>query len=112
MSFFISDVWAAAGNPITGAGDNGMFSLMMIAGIFVLFYFMMIKPQNKRMKEHQELLNRLRKGDEIITTGGILAKIVSLNEQYMKVSLSDGVDVLLQKSAVSSILPKGTLKSL
>lgn len=109
MSFLISDAMAAAGPAPQG---DGTFSLVMIAAIFVLFYFMLIRPQNKRAKDHKELLSRLKKGDEIITSGGILAKVVSLDEQYIKVSLAEGVEISLQKGAVSTVLPKGTLKSL
>jgi preprotein translocase subunit YajC len=111
MSFFISDALAAAGTPPAGQSD-GTFSLIMIAAIFVLFYFMLIRPQNKRAKEHRELINHLKKGDEIITSGGILAKVVSLDEQYIKVSPAEGIEINLQKGAVSTVLPKGTLKSL
>lgn len=108
MSFFINNAHAAAG----AAHADGTFSLMMIAAIFVLFYFMIIRPQNKRAKAHRDLLGRLKKGDEIMTTGGFLAKVVSMDEQYMKVSLAEGIEITMQKGAVSAVLPKGTLKSL
>ncbi|MCL5273039.1 MAG: preprotein translocase subunit YajC [Gammaproteobacteria bacterium] len=110
MSFFISDAVAAAAAP--AAPNDGTFSMIMIAAIFILFYFMLIRPQNKKAKEHRELLGRLKKGDEIITSGGMLAKVVSLDEQYIKVSPAEGVEITLQKGAVSTVLPKGTLKSL
>ena len=111
MSFFISDALAAAGTTAAPQTD-GTFSLIMIAAIFVLFYFMLIRPQNKKAKEHRNLIGQLKKGDEVITTGGILAKVVSLDEQYIKVSLAEGVEVNMQKGAVSTVLPKGTLKSI
>lgn len=111
MSFFINDALAAVGNPQTAQADS-TFSLIMIAGIFILFYFMLIRPQNKKAKEHRELINSLKKGDEIVTSGGMLAKVVGLDEQYIKVSIADGVEVSLQKGAVLTVLPKGTLKSL
>lgn len=111
MSFFISDAIAAAeGAPAAQA--DGTFSLVMIAAIFVLFYFMLIRPQNKRAKEHRALISNLKKGDEIITSGGILAKVTSLEEQYIKASIAEGIEISLQRSAVSSVLPKGTLKSI
>jgi preprotein translocase subunit YajC len=110
MSFFISDAMAAAAPAAPASADS--FSFVMIAAILFLGYFMLIRPQNKRAKEHRDLLGRLKKGDEIITTGGILAKVVSLDEQYIKVSPADGVELNLQKGAVSAVLPKGTLKSL
>lgn len=111
MSFFISDA-IAAGAAAPAGQSEGTFSMIMIVAIFVLFYFMLIRPQNKRAKEHRELISNLKKGDEIITSGGILAKVVSLDEQYIKVSLAEGVEINLQRAAVSSVLPKGTLKSL
>lgn len=109
MSFFISDA-LAAGAP--AAQTDGTFSLIMIVAIFVLFYFMLIRPQNKRAKEHKELINQLKKGDEIITNAGILGKVVSIDDQYIKVSLAEGVEISMQRGAVSTVLPKGTLKSL
>lgn len=111
MSFFITDALAATAAPHSAQAD-GTFSLIMIVAIFVLSYFMMIRPQQKRVKEQQSLINQLKNGDEIITSGGILAKIVNLDGQYMKVSLADGVEVMLQKTAVITVLPKGTIKSL
>ncbi|KTC81551.1 preprotein translocase subunit YajC [Legionella brunensis] len=110
MSFFISDAMAAA--PTQAAQTDGTFSLIMIVAIFVLFYFMLIRPQNKRAKEHREMISQLKKGDEIITSGGILAKVVNIDDQYIKVALSETVEVSIQKGAVSAVLPKGTLKSL
>lgn len=110
MSFFISDAMAAA-VPAAPAQADG-FSFIMIAAILFLGYFMLVRPQNKRAKDHRELLGRLKKGDEIVTTGGILAKVVSLDEQYIKVSVADGIELHLQKGAVSAVLPKGTIKSL
>lgn len=110
MGFFISDAMAAAAAP-AGQAD-GTMSLFMIIGIFVLFYFMLIRPQNKRAKEHRQLMSNLKKGDEIVTSSGILAKVIDLDEQFLKVNLADGVEVTMQRSAVSAVLPKGTLKSL
>ncbi len=111
MSFLISDAMASAATAAPAQAD-GTFSLVMLAAIFVLFYFMLIRPQNKKAKEHRELLSRLKKGDEIITTGGMLAKIVNLDEQYIKISPAEGVEINMQRGAVSAVLPKGTLKSL
>lgn len=109
MSFFMNDAVAAAASGTQG--DSG-FSLILIVVIFVMFYLMLIRPQNKRAKEHRELLGRLQQGDEIITSSGILGKVVHLDEQYIKVSISEGVEILLQKASVSAVLPKGTIKAL
>jgi len=109
MSWLISEAIAAA--PGQAPQSDGTFSLLMIVAIFVLFYFMLIRPQNRRAKEHRELVGKLKKGDEIITSGGILAKVTELDEQYLKVSVATGVEITLQRNAVSAVLPKGTFKS-
>lgn len=111
MSFFISNAVAAASAPAAQQPD-GTFSLIMIVAIFVLFYFMLIRPQNKRAKEHRNLIGSLKKGDEIVTSGGFLAKVVNLDDQYIKISLADGVETIIQRGSVNAILPKGTIKSL
>jgi preprotein translocase subunit YajC len=111
MSFLISNALAEA-TTASPAQTDGTFSMVMIAVIFVLFYFMLIRPQNKRAKEHRDLITKLQKGDEIITTGGLLAKVIALDEQFIKVSLAENIEVSLQRSAVSTVLPKGTLKAL
>ncbi len=110
MSFLIQDALAAT--TATPAQPDGTYSLLMLVAIFVLFYFMLIRPQNKRAKQHRELIGQLKKGDEIVTSGGIVAKVVHLSDNYIKIALAEGVEVNLQRSAVSSVLPKGTLKSL
>lgn len=112
MSFFISDAMADAAQTGQAAQGDGAFSLVMIAVIFALFYFMLIRPQNKRAKAHRELINNIEKGDEITTAAGILGRVVSLDEQYIKVSVAKDTDITLQRNAVSAVLPKGTLASL
>lgn len=111
MGFFITDAIADTTTAAAQQSD-GAFSLIMVAAIFVLFYFMLIRPQSKRAKQHKELVSSLKKGDEIITVGGILAKVVNINEQYIKISAADGVEMMLQRSCVTTILPKGTMESL
>ncbi|MDF1678396.1 MAG: preprotein translocase subunit YajC [Legionellaceae bacterium] len=114
MSFFISDAMADAADAAGAAAPqgDGTFSLVMIGVIFVLFYFMLIRPQNKRAKEHRELINKIEKGDEIATASGILGRVVQLDEQYLKVAIAEGTEIMLQRSAVSAVLPKGTLAAL
>lgn len=92
-------------------GDGG-FSLLMIGVIFILFYFMLIRPQNKRAKEHRELINQLQKGDEVSTAAGILGRVEYLDEQYLKLSVAKDTEITVQRSAVNAVLPKGTLASL
>ena len=113
MSIFIAEAMAATSNSAAAASPGeSMFPMFMLLAIFVLFYFMLIRPQNKRAKEHQQLVSELRKGDEVITNGGFLGKIVKLDDQYIKVSLAEGVEVVIQRNAINSVLPKGTLKSI
>lgn len=111
MSFLVSDAMAAASTTAAGQPDSS-FSLLMIVGIFVLFYFMLIRPQNRRAKEQREMVKQLQKGDEIVTAGGILARVASLDDQFMKVELAEGMEVMIQRNAVTAVLPKGTIKSL
>lgn len=111
VSYLIADAIATTVQTTAPQGE-GTFSLVMIVAIFVLFYFMLVRPQNRRAKEHRELVNKLAKGDEVITSSGMLAKIVSIDEQYMKVLIAQGVEVTIQRSAVSAVLPKGTVKNL
>lgn len=110
MSFFMNDALAAA--PAMPAAHEGAFPLVMLVAMFVLFYFMLIRPHNKRNKEHRELISNLKKGDEIVTSGGILAKVVNLEDQFIKISIADDVDINIQRNAVVAVLPKGTIKSL
>ena len=110
MSFFISDAQAAAGGPAQG-GD--LFStLAFMAVIFGALWFLMIRPQQKRQKEHQALLSNLAKGDEVVTTGGILGRVKDVGDQFVTVEIAQGVEVKLQKQAVGNVLPKGTLKNI
>jgi preprotein translocase subunit YajC len=114
MGFFISSAFADAAPAVTAAAPqaDSSFSLIMIAAIFVLFYFMLIRPQSKRAKQHKELVNTLKKGDEVVTASGILAKIVSLDDQYAKIMAATGVEMIMQRSSIVTVLPKGTIESL
>ena len=114
MSFFISDAFAETATGTAGAApqSDGAFSMIMIVAIFVLFYFMLIRPQSKRAKQHKELVTNLKKGDEIITAGGILGKVVSLDEQYVKVATSQSAEITLQRNSITTVLPKGTIESI
>jgi len=115
MSFFINNAIAAtsaASSAAPSAQADSTFSLVMIVAIFVLFYFMLIRPQNKRAKDHRDLINQLKNGDEVVTSGGFIGKVIRINEQFIKLSLADGFEVNLQRNAISSVLPKGTIKSL
>jgi preprotein translocase subunit YajC len=92
-------------------GGEIMTFLPMI-GIFVVFYFLLIRPQQKRAKEAKAMLEALQKGDEVITAGGIVGKIAKLTEQYASIEIAPNVEISVQRAAVSQLLPKGTIKAL
>ena len=93
-----------------------MLGFMPIVLMFGVLYFLMIRPQQKKAKEHTKMVNELQKGDEIVTNGGLAGRITKVGENYMTISVSDvkdvPVEVIVQKSAVTTLLPKGTLKTL
>ena len=80
--------------------------------LFIVFYFLLIRPQSKRAKEHKAMVDAVSKGDEIVTQGGLYGKITEVSDEYLQVKLADNVEVKLQRGAVMSMLPKGTIKSL
>lgn len=84
----------------------------MLVGIFLLFYFMIFRPQQKRQLEHRKLMESLGAGDEIITAGGIVGRIVKMTDDFIRVALADDVEIILQRASISKILPKGTMKTL
>jgi preprotein translocase subunit YajC len=96
-----------------GGGPAGMdfMSMLPLVLMFVLLYFLLMRPQMKRAKEHKQLLAGLQKGDEVVTSGGTLGKVTNVTDQYAKVEISPGVEVLVQKPSIQTVLPKGTLKS-
>ena len=109
MSFFISNAMAEA-----GAGSQpGIFEVLFpFIILFVVFYFLLIRPQSKRAKEHRKLVEALAKGDEVMTQGGIYGKIVEVGEEALTIEIADNLQVKVQRAAVASVLPKGTLKTL
>jgi len=104
--FLISDAMAENAAPPGG----GYSMIIMIAIFFAIMYFMIIRPQQKRQKEHRKLVGSLAKGDEVVTSGGVLGKILEVGENALTVEVADGVAIKLQKGAISSVLPKGSLK--
>ena len=93
------------------AGPGPGFDILILVGFALIFYFMLWRPQSKRAKEHKALVDGLAKGDEIVTSGGILGKISKVEEQFILVEVSEGMELRFQKAAVSAALPKGTLKN-
>lgn len=110
MSFFISDAFAQAA-PAAAQQGSPLTGVVFMVALIGLFYFMLIRPQSKRAKEHRKMVETLAKGDEIVTNGGLLGKIIALSEQYVTVELTEGVQVKLQRQSVATVLPKGTIKS-
>jgi preprotein translocase subunit YajC len=98
---------AAGGTP----GGEFMTFLPMI-GIFVVFYFLLIRPQQKRAKETKMMLSALQKGDEVVTSGGVVGRISKLNDQYASVEIAPNVEINVQRGAIAQLLPKGTMKAL
>ena len=93
-------------------GDAGMLSFLPIILMFVLLYFLMIRPQMKRAKETKAMIEALQKGDEVVTAGGIVGRIAKMGDQYLSLEIAPNTEISVQRAAVQMILPKGTLKSL
>lgn len=110
MSLFINDAIAAAAN--TAAPQASPWgTVVLLAGFVVIFYFLLWRPQSKRAKEQRDLINSLQKGDEVVTSGGILGTITAVKDNTFSVLISENTEITLQKSAISSAVPKGTIKS-
>ncbi len=105
----ISNAFAA---PTAGGAESSLMSFLPLILMFAVLYFIMIRPQMKRQKEHRNMLAAMAKGDEVIISGGIVGKVTKVNEAYVGVEIADGTEVTVQKSSVTTILPKGTIKSL
>lgn len=110
MNFFISDA-LAQGPAAPAPGGGGLLSFLPLLIIFVIFYFLLIRPQTKRTKEHKAMIEALSKGDEVITGGGIAGRITALGETFITVEIADNVSIKVQRGSIQTVLPKGTLKS-
>ena len=106
---FISSAHAQAAAP---AGDGGQFQFVILFVMVIVFYFLLIRPQQKRAKEQRAMMDALQKGDEVVTVGGMVGRVAKLDDNYIGVEVADGVVVQIQKSALQTTLPKGTIKSL
>lgn len=99
-----------------GAEGNALMGMLPIILMFVILYFLMIRPQMKRQKEHRNLVAALAKGDEVITSGGMLGKVTKVSDNYITIEVAEladkPVEVMLQRASVTNVLPKGTIKSL
>jgi len=103
----INEVWAQTGAASPGADIWGMVPLLLM---FVVLYFIMIRPQMKRAKEHKAMVEAVQKGDEVIAAGGVLGKINKLDENYVSLQVAPNVEVQVQRGSIQLVLPKGTIK--
>lgn len=108
MDFFISNAYAQA----AGGSGGSLLGFLPLVLMLVVFYFLMIRPQQKRMKEHTAMVAALKKGDEVVTNGGLGGTITKVGDAYMMMRVADNVEVSVQKAAVAALLPTGTLKDI
>ncbi|MGK2960323.1 MAG: preprotein translocase subunit YajC [Candidatus Malihini olakiniferum] len=110
MSLFISDAVAASSTPAQGS----LYSLVIMLAIFsLIFYFIILRPQQKRAKDHKKLMDSISKGDEVLTTGGLVGRVTKVsNTIYIAIALNDANEVVIKRNFVAAVLPKGTIKAL
>lgn len=109
MSFFISDAMAEAAAP---AGQPGIEGMLFPLAILAFFYFMFIRPQSKKTKEQKSMLEALKKGTEVVTSGGLLGKVAEVDENFIKLEIADNYFVQVQRHAIANMMPKGTYKAM
>ncbi|NNJ98552.1 MAG: preprotein translocase subunit YajC [Gammaproteobacteria bacterium] len=110
MGLSISDAWATDGAPAAGPAGDPLASMILPIGLIILFYFFLIRPQSKRHKQHKAMVSALQKGEEVVTTGGLLGKITQVGENFITLEISRDVKVQVQKNSVQAVMPKGTIK--
>lgn len=111
----ISNAYAQAAGAASDP-TGGLMGMLPIIAMFAVLWFVMIRPQMKKAKEHQKMVGELAKGDEVVTSGGMVGRITKIGENYLTLEVAEGkdgaIEVVIQKSAVGALLPKGTLKTL
>jgi preprotein translocase subunit YajC len=107
---FISNAYADGVTP--ASQDGGLMQFLPLVALLAVFYFLILRPQQKRAKEHKTLMEALQKGDEVITIGGILGKVTKVGEDNVAIEIADNVVVQVQKAAIQNVVPKGTIKSI
>ena len=108
LDFLVPPAQAAEGAP----GGTGGLEILLLVGFALVFYFLIWRPQSKRTKEHRQLVGSLAKGDEVVTNGGIIGRITKVDDQFLMLEVARGIEIRLQKGAVTAALPKGTIKSM
>lgn len=106
MDFFIDTAWAQA-----GAQSDPIMSFLPLVIIFVLFYFLLIRPQQKRQKEHRQMVDSLEVGQEVVTGGGVLGKVIEAGELWVTIEVANGVSLKVQRNTIAALMPKDTIKS-
>lgn len=109
MNFLIPDAYAQGGAQ---SGGDPTISFVMLLVLFAVFYLLLIRPQQKRQKEHKQMLEGLSKGDEVVTNGGLLGKIEKIGDNFVTLQVAEGTQVHVQRNAVASVMVKGTMKSI
>ena len=109
MVFLIGNAWAQSSSPDQGAGLLGFLPLVIL---FLVFYLFLIRPQMKRQKEHSKMVSGLNKGDEVVTSGGLLGMITDVGDYFVELEITNNTEVKIQKHAISQVMPKGTVKSM
>ncbi len=107
----ILDFFIASAHAQDASTQGGLMSFLPLIVIFVIFYFLLIRPQMKRSKEHRKLVEELSTGAEVVTNGGLLGRITRVDESFVTVEFADKVEIKVQKNAIASVMPKGTIKS-
>ena len=107
----ILDFFIASAHAQDATTPGGLMSFLPLIIIFVIFYFLLIRPQMKRAKEHKKLVADLGNGDEVVTNGGLLGRITNVGESFITVELADNVQIKVQRHAISNVMPTGTIKS-
>ena len=106
--FFISNAWAQTAQQ---QGGGTSFFIMMVV-FFAIFYLLLIRPQQKQAKEHKQMIESLAKGDEVVTTGGVLGRINKVGDDFIYLEIAQGLEIKVQKNSITSVMPKGTMKNL
>ena len=107
IDFFISPAWA----QVESQSGGGVQLLVMVGIFFLIMYFLLIRPQQKRAKQHKDLVSSLTKGDEVVTSGGVLGKVAGIGDYFINLEVQDGIEIKVQKQSISTMMPKGTVKS-
>lgn len=106
----IANAWAQTAPA--GGPEQSLLGFLPLVILFIVFYFFLIRPQMRRQKEHQQLVKALQKGDEVVTNGGLLGRVMELGESFVKIEIAKGTEVWVQRQSVGAVMPKGTLKEL